>query len=124
MRKWWNPSFDKAHALMAEEALDTTGVDVVYTDIMNPAPMILDRAFMVPMFHRCGRLAFYYHHYPEDGEVLRADHALQNNGCRVDPQSPMTCGTCGDLITDGRELKPACRVCGELRETCKGTHHG
>ena len=121
MRQWWNPNFDKRHALMAEEALDTTGVDVVYSDVLSPAPA-LDRAFMVPMYHRCGRLAFYYHHYPEDGEILRADHALLIDGRPVDPQAPMTCGTCGDRIENGWELKPACRQCGELRETCKGTH--
>lgn len=122
MRKVFIPEhFDAEQKLSAELTLDTVP-GVVIKSAFGPMPTPLTADRMVPLFHCCGRLAFYYQHYPQDGEMLEPEYARYIDGRRVDPKVPPHCGTCGERIIDGRELKPACLQCGQLRETCGGNH--
>ena len=113
MSKWWPDWFDESHKRMAEEGLDTVLPAVQLTDIMGPKPTPKTADTMAPFFHCCGRLAFFYAHYPINGEVLVPQLARNADGTRVDPKEPPHCPACREPI-QGDDIKPACFYCENL----------
>lgn len=65
---------------------------------------------MIPMVHvgpeGCGLIALFYDHWPDDNEVINANHAKLLDNHNPHPEQPFVCDTCKLPITDGSHIKP------------------
>jgi hypothetical protein len=48
--------------------------------------------------HECGGVAFLLDHMPLKGEVRRAKSAVHIDGKPMEPDVPMRCDACGELV--------------------------
>jgi len=111
LAKYMPRGLSRSQKLAAESVLDrNTGRQVkILPPLAHHHENRLSPSQMVTLYHwgngsGCKRVAFYYTHKLEPGELMMATRALLADGTRPDRNQPMGCSSCGERIHQKGDL--------------------